>query len=598
MIISKKLIIPAAFLLCPGLALAQRDTSLTREVEVVKSFKPSILDANKINDMPGMDVSEPRKPSFSYSIESRPVLNAFSVGTLKAAAIADAPKTNPGYGLIRAGVGNYNKPYAELFFNNLNTKKSLIGLHASHLSSHGKINLAGGDHVKAPFSKNEAEFYMHQYFRKSVFSVNAHVNHDGFAYYGYPEKAIPAFLNKENQAVNYQGKKQTFTKTGVNISLSNPSAEMDDANFSFNALYDFFQTKTGQQENFGELTFNLQKPLYTGTGLLQAGFSFNDAKDSLVRYNNFFPESDTIGSRKQIWFFAHPAYYIGKKRANFKIGVKTWFVTDKNDNPKPQLAPDVVVNLIPVKGIFRLYAGITGNYINNHYSKIAYENPFVDPRHNVRNSMEKIKFYGGFDVKLARTINFVIAADYAHIKDQPFYYLREYLYVDPMINPNPMIVDNDFKILYDDMKRLKINLELMHRTSDKFDLTLSGNYYAYTPDVQEEAWNLPDWDATLSATYKITAQLSIDADIFLIGTRKALIIEEPNPFLFLSAQKPEFKSYNLDTAFDFNARVNYTLTRKFSLFAQLNNFGFRKYERWFGYPVQSTNFLAGASYAF
>jgi hypothetical protein len=47
-----------------------------------------------------------------------------------------------------------------------------------------------------------------------------------------------------------------------------------------------------------------------------------------------------------------------------------------------------------------------------------------------------------------------------------------------------------------------------------------------------------------------------------------------------------------------NVRGNYKITEKFSLFAQLNNFGFQKYQRWFGYPVQSFNFLAGASYSF
>jgi len=54
----------------------------------------------------------------------------------------------------------------------------------------------------------------------------------------------------------------------------------------------------------------------------------------------------------------------------------------------------------------------------------------------------------------------------------------------------------------------------------------------------------------------------------------------------------------MDTAFDLNVRGNYDLTGKLSLFAQLNNFGFRKYERWLGYPVQSLNFLAGISYSF
>jgi hypothetical protein len=120
-------------------------------------------------------------------------------------------------------------------------------------------------------------------------------------------------------------------------------------------------------------------------------------------------------------------------------------------------------------------------------------------------------------------------------------------------------------------------------------------------DEQKEAWNMPAWDATLSLGYKITEQLSMSADFFLIGERKALIREtlfKSLPPSSSAANPMTDKSFNLNTAFDMNVRGNYKITEKFSVFAQLNNFGFQQYQRWFGYPVQSLNFLAGVSYAF
>jgi len=130
---------------------------------------------------------------------------------------------------------------------------------------------------------------------------------------------------------------------------------------------------------------------------------------------------------------------------------------------------------------------------------------------------------------------------------------------------------------------------------------LSGNYFIYNLDEQTAAWNIPDWDATFNVGYKITEQLSVSADFYLIGARKALIKETRFKTLPLESSVPNpttYKSYNLDTAFDMNVRGNYKITEKFSVFAQLNNFGFQKYQRWFGYPVQSFNFLAGVSYSF
>ncbi len=594
MLAKTKYIFLAVFIGLTTVSFAQQDTSLTREVEVVKSFKPTISDANKINEMPKIEETEHRKPSFDYSIYSQPILNTFSVNTLKAASIVETPVKETGYGLVRAGFGNYNKPYGELFFNNLNSKKSIIGIHAMHLSSHGKITLKGGDLVKAPFSKNEAELYLHQFFNKSILSFNAHVNHDGFNYYGYPKNQIPNFLKEDEQTVNYQGKKQAFTKGGATVSLYNPSVEMDDPNFSFIASYDYFTTKTEQREHLAKFQAKAQKPFEKGTGLLDAGLHFSQAEEILNR------TTDTTGQRQQIWITANPSWYLGKKKANVELGIKTWFILDKDFDAIAKIAPNIHANLIPVEKIIRLYAGISGDYVNNHYSKIAYENPFVDPMHDIKNSMNKIRFYGGFDGKFAAKTNFKISADYSLIDDQPLYYLQEYTLPDPMINPNPVIIDNDFKVLYDDLKLFKLNIEIIHRSSDKLDLSVSGNYYSYNLKEQDEAWNLPDWDANLSVNYKITEQLNVSADVFLIGTRKALIIEDPNFYSNSSSTLLPlvYKSNNLDTAFDFNVRGNYSLTQKFSVFAQLNNFGFQKYERWFGYPVQSFNFLAGVSYAF
>ena len=58
---------------------AQRDSVISREVEVVKSFKPKILDSYKINEMPKIEETEHQKPNFNYNIKSEPVVNAFSV---------------------------------------------------------------------------------------------------------------------------------------------------------------------------------------------------------------------------------------------------------------------------------------------------------------------------------------------------------------------------------------------------------------------------------------------------------------------------------------------------------------------------------------
>ncbi len=576
-----------------SVAQAQRDT-LTQEVEVTKAYKPTIEDANKLNSMPTIEETEHKKPTFNYNINSVPVFSTFSVNPLKAATIETSkPNTSKGYGLVRAGVGSYFKPYGEVFFNNVNSKNSLFGIHAKHLSSFGNIELEGGDKVDAPFMKNEVDLFVKYMFQNSVLSVNLDYKNDAFNYYGYPLDPVPSFLLEDDQTINYFGTKQAFNKGGFNISLTNPTAEMDEAVFGFNFDYHYFGTKTDQREHFANFTANVRQPLQTGVGLLDAGAQY-------IMADAITPRGDSlVGDKSQTWLFAKPAWYIGNETANLKIGVNTWFVMETDEDTQAKITPNIRANWAPVKEIINIYAGIDGNYQSNYYSKIAYENPFVNPDHDVKNSFEKIRFYGGFDGKFSKKTNFKISAEYSIIDDQAFYYLNESYYLDPAYNPAPLVVDNTFSVLYDNMNRLKLNAEVFHASSDKLDLMASVNYYTYKLDEQTEAWNMPAWDANFSIGYKVNEQLSLSADFFLIGQRKALIIEDINPFIItLVAQTPTYKSNNLDTAFDLNVKGNYQITSKFSVFAQLNNFGFQKYQLWFGYPVQSFNFLAGISYAF
>ncbi|KJF42343.1 hypothetical protein LH29_21400 [Draconibacterium sediminis] len=577
-------------------AQAQQDTTLTKEVEVTKAYKPTLSDANKLNSMPTIDETEHQKPTFNYNINSQPVFSTFSVNPLKAAIVETSKDQDNGYGLVRAGLGTTFRPYGEVFFNNQNSRNSLFGIHAMHLSSFDDIELEGGNKVDAPFMKNEVDLFVKHLVQDNVLSVNLDFKHDAFNYYGYPLTAVTDPLLEDAQTINYFDTKQSFAKGGINIGLKNPTAEYDDATIGFDFTYHYFGTKTDQREHYANFVLDVQQPMVTGVGLLEGGVLYTQARDIYLQADS------TTGNRSQIIIHAKPAWFVGDETANITLGVNTWFIMVSDEDTEAKISPNIRANWAPVPELINLYAGIDGDYVSNYYSKIAYENPFVDPEHDVMNSFQKFRFYGGFDGKFSKKTNFKISAEYAIIDNQPFYYLSEALYLDPAYNPAPSIVDNTFKFLYDNIDRLKLNAEVFHASSDKVDLTASVNYYTYKLDEQEEAWNLPKWDANLNIGYKVSEQLSLSADIFLMGERKALIVEQPDlPLAYptnIILPSAIYKSSNLETAFDLNVKGNYQITNQFSVFAQLNNFGFQKYQRWFGYPVQSFNMLAGISYSF
>ncbi len=279
-------------------ATAQQDT-ISREVEVVKAYAPVTIDAEKINEMPVIRDEVQKKPDFTYSIDSKPVFSTLSVKTLQAATITGKPKEEPGYGLVRAGVGNYNKPYAELFFNNTTSKNSIFGIHAKHLSSHSKLTLGNGDRVKAPYSDNEAEIFLKHMFRKSTLSMNLGIDHSGFRYYGYPgdgeNDTIPSFLKTEGQDYTYQGEKQTFTRGGININLKNIYATKSDPSAGFDFSYYRFGTKTGQREDFARFNMDFNRPHDRFSMLLNAGVEYSGVTQVYSDWLDIIPLSGSAG---------------------------------------------------------------------------------------------------------------------------------------------------------------------------------------------------------------------------------------------------------------------------------------------------------------
>lgn len=576
---------------------AQQDTTLQKEVEVTKAYIPTINGSNRINVMPKLDEKERPAPKFNYSIKSTPILNTFSVNPLKAATIETGIKDVNNNGMIRAGVGNYNKPYGALYFNHLNSRNSMFGLKAEHLSSHGKIKLDGGDKVDAPFSDTDVEMFLKQGFRKNVLHASATFEHDGFRYYGYPVNEIPEILQDEDMSLTYLGDKQAFSKGGVEISLLNPTAEMDDPLFNFDLRYHYFGTKTEQTEHLGEFQAHFRSPFEKGSLVGSAGVNFV--------YNDGINLAEDDTTRQQTILFVKPGYYIGGKKADITLGFKAWFVLSDQQEALGKITPDVRANYRPLPDKFSLFAGIGGDYINNHYSKMAYSNPFIDPELAVNNSFEKIKLYGGLEGKFSSSTNFKVGVDYSLVNDNPFFYLQEFVYTNPNEDVVPVAIRNTFQTLYDDIALLKFNLEIFHARTEKTDIRLSGNYYSYQMDELEKAWNMPDWDANLSVNVKITDQLSAGTDIYLIGARTAMIEKIPlsgSTTWIPSEEGPGdmqlYSNYKLDTTFDLNVNATYQITQQFSAFARLNNFGFQEYQRWFGYPVQSFNALVGISYVF
>ncbi len=570
------------FVFAPFFSNAQQD-SLRKEVEVVKAYQPSISDAFKINDIPKVEDAKTDKPTFNYKINPQPVFRTFSTDPVQAAEMVGEPKAEVGKGLLKAGVGNYQTPYAELFYNADGGKNSDFGLHFKHISSNGKVKLINDDKVKAPFSNSLAELYSKHYLSGSNLQTKLYFSRDAHRYYGYTGPQI-ADERKETVISNWQ-QKQAFTKGGLSLDLYSNESNRADTDYAIKLNYQYFSTKTGQTENFAELSTSLAHEFDSFKGLLDASVSYLNT-DSI-----FNTTSNAYGKKQQILLNASPAVLLEADNALLKAGLNLSLMIDDDEDARLLLTPNIRGEWSPIENIIKVYAGAGGFLQHNHYSVIAKENPFVNPYQDIKNSEHQYILFGGINGKFSQKFNYRIQLDYASIKSEHFYVINSI--TDPNINTiEPISLDNTFEVIYDDLNQLTVTTELYYTASDLFNFHFKGNFYSYNLEVLEHPWHKPEFDATISTLFKPDGPLSFTADVIIIGERNATEIST------LTTEGFQARNITMDPVFDLNFGVEYQYSPQLSFFGRANNFAFQKYESWSGYAKQGFNLLFGASYSF
>ena len=563
-------------------AMAQKDTvKLRQEVEVSKNYQPSILEVEKINDIPKIKAEQTEPPTFDYSIFSKPVYGTFDLTPVAAAKMVGESKPEMENGLLKLGFGTFLTSYGELYYNAQPDKKSNFGMHFKHLSSFGKVKLLNEEMVKAPQTENVAEIFGQKFFKRSTLSGTLAFNRESFNYYGYAGDFL--FESEKVEMIPYFGDKQHFSQGTADVRLKSGKTYASNINYDLGFNYHYFISKTEQKEKQTVVSANLSKKFDQLTGMLHTSVTYYWADGIRNRFTN------EIGQKQQILLKGNPSVMWNTDNAKLQLGLNTTMVFDDDTNAALLIYPKVKAEWSPVPNILTIFAGIDGYMQHNTYSAIAAENPYVNPDHDVENAKHAYILSGGLKGKLTSKTNYVTEVSYSLVKDQHFYYIESSNHTNP--NATPRWLNNTFSVLYDDVKVLKLSAEVLHSVSDNFSLRLSGNSYSYDLTRLEKPWQMPNSDITFSGIYQATDQLVFNADIFFVGQRTALI-SEPESSSVPSTQVV------MDPIIDLNVGAGYQFSEKLNLFVKLNNFGFQKYEQWLGYTNKGLNGLAGISYSF
>lgn len=148
------------FFLLPGFfhaAYAQKDTTrLNQQVEVVKAYKPSVSNAQKMNLLPDINDTTKFRPDLNYQTIGHPITSGFRPTDVRAYDQYQREINYPGYGKISGGFGSYLTPFLDFYLSNPSSQNGSLGVQFNHLSSQGSLQLRGGSRIDAPFSYNKA----------------------------------------------------------------------------------------------------------------------------------------------------------------------------------------------------------------------------------------------------------------------------------------------------------------------------------------------------------------------------------------------------------------------------------------------------------
>jgi hypothetical protein len=532
-----------------------QDDKLTKEVQVVRPYEPSISDAFKINQMPQVEDTIRITPIFSYNLVLRPTTIDFPVNPIPSARMVAEPLTKVYRGYLKAGFGNYSSPLAEAYFSSSRSKDYSYGVFLQHNSSFGRVKLDNDEKVDAPHSLTNVSVFGKKIFEKSVLAGEVGFKHFGYNFYGYD-----TIIDPNSTTINQPDQMHR----AINISGLFHSTHSDSShlNYKLSAGFTNFADKFSMEQN----TFNISANADKFFKIERVG------GDISFTHYMYSPEIDSVNNTI---FSLSP--WIGLFGKEWRVRAGVSFTLDANRTgsnayfyPVGQLSYDIVSHyVIP-------YVQFSGYLENNSYSKILSENPWVEPGLNVWNTNHKYIMLGGVKGNFSPRIAYNVCASFSLV-DSMYFYVNKF-------EVGESYLENKFGVVYDNIQHKRFMGELTIAPTSKIKLFFQAEFNAYTMQDLEKPWHKPDYIGRAIASYNIQNKILLSAAFYAEGKR--YIQTANNSFI------------EIDGLMDLNLSAEYRYNSRVSAFLNLNNITGNRYHVWYLYPVQQFNMRLGLTYAF
>ena len=580
-----KIIYSFLFLLIVTAANGQSDSTLNKEVEVIKAYQPTISDAYKIGTNPLINDTITYSPTFEYRIFSKEVPIEKNINHLPVVTLGAPPRIKSNMGYVKGGFGNWLTPYAELVVNTSPSRTTDFGLQLFHFSSRPNIKLNNDLKVKAPYSNTFGRIFAKNYFRKSVMEWEINYHRKGFNYYGFPLTDSINYIKNQASSATLD-EKQALNTASANFKLKNTNARAK-LDYTLNFGYDYFWNMTGQTAHHTEYD-----GLYT-----RRYRNYQILFDSKVEYflqDSIFHNYENVISNHQYFHVAiAPHIYFNKDIYELRAGFNLATIVNADSTMLWHISPKIYFIYHPIKGILSLFAGTDGGFSANNYQQAVNQNQYIDYLTDTKPSNNVIDIYGGFKGKISRKLSYLFDVHYEMVKDEAVYYLYQ-----ENINGN-IFLDNLFRTTYDDINTLTFGGNLRY-SSPGFLMELKGNYYLYSAkNLATILAYRPDFNISLNTLIPVTKQIKATISGEITGPRTAYIVSDNTSVTSSSTTYSTTNSpYDLKTILNVNLGAEYIYTKNIGFSLNAQNILNQNYEIWQGYNQPGLLIMLGGHYTF
>jgi hypothetical protein len=476
--------------------------------------------------------------------------------------------------------GSKLMPLGELYYNSTRSRIYHYGAHIKHISSFSNIKRGDISFPNGHFDRTEISLFGK--INQSSFNLGArfHYLNDGLHFYGLPDSTVSAAKTIE----------QRYQNLGADFEFIGNRGDTSILNYKITTGFNFLSTQKPIIDSLSDWRakenqfyinskgwYNYKsETFYVNLGLRRNAYRYGIADSTLNLSDSGLVTNNTI-----IDF--QPGILTQLFQNKFKVEVGLALSVDIQKKTKVYVYPQVEIKYSLFNDIFIPFIGIRGGLKQNSLRNFSSENPYLISNLTIQNEHNPHEIYAGFKGTLSSKLSFNINGSSARI-------LNKALYISDTLFSS----FNKFNVIYDTINITKLEASGSYQENEKFKIDLIGRFFSYQAKNEAFAWNLPQFQFLLRGSYNLYDKFLVNLSAKVETGRQAKgygpgesIVEENGQY-----------AKSLGAIVDINLGIEYRYNTRVSSFLQINNLASQQYYRWYNYPVQPIQVMAGVTARF